>query len=263
MLVTGGSTNVTTYFVLRLAADGSAATGLTITDIDLQYTRSGATPSAKVDATALGSTGAAHSDNKAIEIDATDQPGLYRVDWPDAAFAAGVREVILSVKCATAFTEHMRVEIDIAVGSLTGHTVQTGDTYALANGATGFAAIDTVVDAILVDTGTTLQAEVDAIQAAVITNAAGADIAADIIAVKAETASIVADTNELQTDDIPGSLATISGKVDTVDTVADAIKAKTDNLTFTSGTDLDANIQKVNDTLVSGTGTSGDEWGPA
>jgi len=35
-----------------------------------------------------------------------------------------------------------------SVGSLTGHTVQTGDTYALANGVTGFVVIDTVVDAI-------------------------------------------------------------------------------------------------------------------
>jgi hypothetical protein len=34
------------------------------------------------------------------------------------------------------------------VGTLNGHTVQTGDTYALANGLTGFVAIDTVVDAI-------------------------------------------------------------------------------------------------------------------
>lgn len=40
----------------------------------------------------------------------------------------------------------------VEVSTLTGHTVQTGDTYALANGATGFAAIDTVVDSILVDT---------------------------------------------------------------------------------------------------------------
>jgi len=38
------------------------------------------------------------------------------------------------------------------VTTLTGHTAQTGDTYALANGATGFAAIDTVVDAIKVKT---------------------------------------------------------------------------------------------------------------
>ena len=43
-----------------------------------------------------------------------------------------------------------------AVGSVTGHTNQTGDTFALANGVTGFAAIDTVVDSILVDTGTTI-----------------------------------------------------------------------------------------------------------
>ena len=39
-----------------------------------------------------------------------------------------------------------------AVGSVTGHTNQTGDTFALANGGTGFVAIDTVVDAIKVAT---------------------------------------------------------------------------------------------------------------
>jgi hypothetical protein len=38
------------------------------------------------------------------------------------------------------------------VTTLTGHTAQTGDTFALANGAAGFVAIDTVVDAILADT---------------------------------------------------------------------------------------------------------------
>jgi len=39
-----------------------------------------------------------------------------------------------------------------SVGSVTGHTAQTGDTYALANGAAGFVAIDTVVDAVKVKT---------------------------------------------------------------------------------------------------------------
>jgi hypothetical protein len=111
MDVVAGSTDVTTYVVLRLAADGTEATGLTITDIDLQYTRSGAAPAAKVDATALAATDSAHGDNQAIEIDATDQPGLYRVDWPDAAFASGVREVVLTVKVATCFTEHLRVNL--------------------------------------------------------------------------------------------------------------------------------------------------------
>lgn len=64
---------------------------------------------------------------------------------------------------------------------------------------------------------------VDGIETAVIANAAGADIAADIIAVKAETALIVADTNELQTDDVPGlisalndiSAAQVNAEVDT------------------------------------------------
>jgi hypothetical protein len=113
MLVAGGSTDVTTYFSMRLTADGTAATGLTETDFDLQYVRSGAAPSAKVDATAGTAGGAAaHSDNTVVEPDATDQPGVYRIDWPDAAFAAGVREVILTAKVATAFTEHLRVEID-------------------------------------------------------------------------------------------------------------------------------------------------------
>lgn len=122
MIIKGGATSVTTYFALRLTVDGTAATGLTPADFDLQYVRSGVAPAAKIDATALAQTDSAHADNKCIEIDATDQPGLYRVDWPDAAFAANVKEVILSVKVATAFTEHLRVELspDINIISING-----------------------------------------------------------------------------------------------------------------------------------------------
>ena len=182
MKVTPGSVNVTTYFALSLLADGSDATALTITDIDLQYVRSGAAPAAKADATALAATDSAHSDNAAIEIDATDQPGLYRVDWPDAAFAAGVPEVVLTVKCALVKTQHLRVELE---------TLQTGDTYALANGASGFVAI-------------------------------------------------IADTNELQTDWTNGGR---------LDLLIDAIKAKTDSLTFTVANVLDANTLRVGGTV--------------
>jgi hypothetical protein len=123
MLVKAGSTVVTTYFHLRLAADATDATGLTITNIDLQYTRTGATPAAKVDASALGAANSAHADNSAIEIDSTDQPGVYRVDWPDAAFAAGVAEVVLTVKCATVFTQSLTVQL-VAWDPLIGVTLQ-------------------------------------------------------------------------------------------------------------------------------------------
>lgn len=50
--------------------------------------------------------------------------------------------------------------------------------------------------------------------------------------------------------------------LDTLDGVADAIKVKTDSLTFTVAGQVDANIQYVNDVQVTGTGASGDEWGP-
>jgi len=113
MRVAPGSTDVTTYFHMRLAADNTAATGLTATDFDLQYTRSGAAAVAKVDATLNGNgVGGAHSNSTVIEVDATSSPGLYRVDWVDAAFAAAADEVILVVKVATAFTESLRVELD-------------------------------------------------------------------------------------------------------------------------------------------------------
>ncbi len=228
MNVTGGSTDVTTYVVMSLLADGSDATGLTIADLDLQYVRSGDTPVAKVDAVALAATNTAHTDNRAIEIDATDQPGVYRVDWPDAAFAAGVKEVILSVKHTTCKTAHLRVSIDAPVNvtsiaadqqsatdlkdfadagydpstnkvqgvvlvdtltTYTGNTVQTGDSFAIVNSGThGNAALKTLID----------------------------------------TIDNIIDT------EFPALVI-----------VADAIKAKTDSLTFTVAGDVDCNVQTL------------------
>lgn len=60
---------------------------------------------------------------------------------------------------------------------------------------------------------------------------------------------------------IQAGLAT-EAKQDTIDAVVDAIKAKTDSLTFTQAGEVDANIQSVNDTAVTGDGGEGTEWGP-
>lgn len=110
--ITKGSTNVSRYVMLVDSADGTPETGYTITDLDLQYTRNGATPAAKVDATALGSVNAAHADNQAIEVDGTSSPGLYRVDWPDAAFAAGVDNVQLVVSGSGLHPAVEEIELD-------------------------------------------------------------------------------------------------------------------------------------------------------
>lgn len=49
----------------------------------------------------------------------------------------------------------------------------------------------------------------------------------DVDGMNTNVSSILADTNELQSDDIPGSLSTLSGKVDTVDGIVDAILVDT------------------------------------
>lgn len=103
MRVIKGSTDVNVYFKITA--------GLTITDFDTQYTRSGAAPSSKADVTALGSPGAAHADNQGIYVDATTSPGLFRLCVPDAAFAAGVDEVIVTLLTAAGEQESVRVEL--------------------------------------------------------------------------------------------------------------------------------------------------------
>lgn len=120
---------------------------------------------------------------------------------------------------------------------------------------------------------------------------AGADLAADVAAVKSASDGIKAKTDNLpaspaatgdamtltaaydaaktaasqaSVDDLPtnAELAAALGDLATTVTV-DAIKAKTDSLTFTEVGRVDANIKAVNDVDVAGTGTSGAPWGPA
>lgn len=178
-------------------------------------------------------------------------------------------------------------------------------------------------------------ADANTIYGAVVTGAAGATIAADIIAVKAETASILTDTAEIgaagagltainlpdQTMNITGNITgnlsgsvgsvtgavgsvtglttatiadavwdeaqadhvtagsfgevatevasilvdtgtTLDGLITTVDTVVDAIKVQTDKLTFTVANQVDANVQYINDTALTGDGGA-TPWGPA
>ena len=93
------TTSVSRYIMIVDDTSGAPETGITITNLDLQYTRAGAAPAAKEDATALAVTDSAWRAAGAImiEIDGTSSPGLYRVDWPDAAFATGVDAVLLVV----------------------------------------------------------------------------------------------------------------------------------------------------------------------
>ena len=78
---------------------------------------------------------------------------------------------------------------------------------------------------------------------------AGATLAADIAAIKSETALIVADTNELQTDDVPGLIVTLDAVVDTVKAETALIVADTNELQTDDVPGLIATLDTVVDTV--------------
>src|SRR5690606_9980640 len=86
----------------------------------------------------------------------------------------------------------------------------------------------TQLAAILEDTGTTIPATLSTIAGYIDT----------------EVAAILVDTG-----------TTLDGKLNAIDSVVDAIKAKTDSLTFTQAGQVDANIQSINDVAITGDGS--------
>lgn len=110
--------------------------------------------------------------------------------------------------------------------------------------------------------------------------ASGLATAANLAALetKVDTIDTVVDANKVILDKLPNGGAlddiesdltavktavqtTIPGTITTIDTVVDAVKAKTDSLTFTVSNQVDANIQSINDTTITGNGGSGTEFG--
>ena len=134
-----------------------------------------------------------------------------------------------------------------------------------------------IVDEVVYDAlfGTTALATATNITAGTITtvtNLTNAPTVGDLTATMktsigtAVAASAVASVTGNVGGNVSGSVGSVIGAVGSVTglTASDvgAIKAKTDSLTFTQAGNVDANIQYVNDVLVSGTGALGDEWGP-
>ena len=126
MIIPPGATDVSTYFKLVNPTTGVPVTGATIANLDATYVRDRAS-AVKADLTALGSADAAHSDNKGYEVDGTNAPGLYRVDWPDAAFAAGSARVQLVVNGAAVDPAVIEVELLPWQTPVTGATVRAVD----------------------------------------------------------------------------------------------------------------------------------------
>ncbi len=195
MIVANGATDVTTYWVLRDSTLHAPKTDVTVTDIDLYYVEQGAAISAKADATALAAADSAHADNKAFHVG----QGLYRIDWPDAAFDGGVgKHVILIVVCSGVDTTYLEIELSPAVNAVAvGGTTQTARDL----GAS-----------VLLSSGTGTG------QISLSSGAVTAGTVSDKTGYALTSAYDAAKTAATQTS------------VDTVDGIVDAIKAKTDAL---------------------------------
>jgi len=253
------STNVTVNVFVQDSSSttGAGLTGLVFNTASLvcYYVRPLAAAAALTLATQTV-TGA-HSDGGFVEIDATNMPGWYRLDLSDAIVATGVDHVGVHLKGAANMAP-LPLEIQLTtfdlndasplvtlasethtgaviptVTTLTGHTAQTGDTYALANGAAGFVAIDTVVDGIQTDlsNGTDGLGAIKGDTAAILIDTAdiqpklgtpAADLSADIAAVKVDTAAVLVDTGttlDTKLNDIQG--ATFSSVTDSLEAIRD------------------------------------------
>lgn len=109
--IKAGSTSVTCAVLLRLAADGTEMTGVASGSVTASYQRQGAAVTTFA-ASALASATAAWSAGGWFELSSANQPGQYRLDVPDAAFASGVDFVVVAVKVATAYTFYERFALE-------------------------------------------------------------------------------------------------------------------------------------------------------
>jgi hypothetical protein len=104
MRVAPDATDVKAYFNI-------GTVGLTIASMSLFYVRTGAAQVSLGAATALALATTAHTDNYAFGTG----NGIYRVDFPDAAFAAGAAEVTLIVVDENTDVTTLAVTLDAAL----------------------------------------------------------------------------------------------------------------------------------------------------
>jgi hypothetical protein len=157
--VKAGTTDVSITIRIVDSTDGSPETAVTsaTSGIDLWYRREGA---AAVDLTEsdLSALDDAHSDGGLLHI----ADGWYRLDLPDAACASGVSGVQIggTVTGMVVLAPYIELPVNTAEDVYTRLGSPAG-----ASVSADIATIDGNVDAILVDTGTTLDGKLDTIDA--------------------------------------------------------------------------------------------------
>jgi len=272
MKVDAGSVNVSVYYYIVQDASGTSpgepVTGLLFSDIETggsaSYARQGA---ARVDLTliTLASASAGHADGGFILVDDTNMPGLYRCDYPDAAFVAGVDQTFCQIVVASAnnaVAAPILVDIEASVAQSADHTSAIADvpTVSEFNARTIVAAdyfdpaADTVANVTLVAT-TTTNTDMRGTDGVDTSTMRGTDSAAT----SAKQDTMETTLNAIPTTAMRGTdSAATSAKQDTMETTLNAIPTTAMRGTDNAATEAKQDIIDTNvDTLITQIGTAG------
>lgn len=208
------------------------------------------------------------TDSSMTEMDATNAPGYYICDLTQGETNADT--ILFSAKSSTANISVIGAPATVFTYPATGILAPTVAGRTLDVSAGGEAGVDwanvgsptTVVglSGTTVKTATDVETDTADIQSRLPAALVSGRIDASVGAMAANVLTAAATAADFTTEVTSGLATTahvqeVEDKVDIVDTVADAIKAKTDSLTFTVAGLVDANIQRINDVAIVGDGS--------
>ena len=176
--------------------------------------------------------------NSVSEVDATNAPGVYKVTLTSTETDANIGTLAGKSSTASVSLIPTTIQFERLPNAAPGAASGVSLTSAVTDVETKVDTVDSNVDAILVDTGTTIPATIATVDTVVdgikaVTDNLPDSGALSSLATASALATVDGNVDSVLVDTgttIPATLSTIDGKVDTVDTVADAIKAVTDNL---------------------------------
>lgn len=273
-----GSTSVSIYIFIQDSSSttGAGLTGLVFNSAGLvaYYVRPLGSATAITLATLVAET-SAYSSGGFKEVSAANMPGIYRLDLPDAVLATGVDSVVVMLKGATNMAQ-----LPLEIG-LVAYDPQSASSLGLSNldatvssraSQTSVNTIDTNVSAIKTKTDQLVFTIANKVDAAIVNAASFAQAAADLVwgsatrtltafsfSVALSAAAVNAIWDQLLTaittassigklikDNLDATISSRSSQtsVDTKSsqTSVDAIKAKTDQLVFTTANRVDSTV---------------------
>jgi hypothetical protein len=236
------ATDQTFYFMLVDSAAGTPESDYTITNLDITYVRD-RKAAVKADATALSTVSDAHTDNTAIQVSKTTAPGLYRVDFPDAAFSDSatidrVQLVVTGTGLAPAVIEVDLEKYDVSdvyeyVSDVKSEVTKIySDTTAIYSDTTAIHSDTTIIasDVVLLYSDTTAIHSDTTI------------IASDVVLLYSDTTAIHSDTTAIHSDTTAIHSDTTAVHSDTTIIASDVVLLYSDTTVLTTG----VNVTKVN-----------------